>query len=165
MSTENGQNNAPDSWDQDVDGQDDNDPGNDLAKPLSSLNVHAPSFVPGQNVFAAEFVPTFSNPPADWENEDEEDEDMAAEEVEAKPIKKKVAEEAREGPKREHINVVFIGHVGKDVYRTSVRMFIGHVDAGKSTIGGHIMYLTGMVDKRTLEKYEREAKEKNRETW
>lgn len=27
------------------------------------------------------------------------------------------------------------------------------------------MYLTGMVDKRTLEKYEREAKEKNRETW
>lgn len=38
-------------------------------------------------------------------------------------------------------------------------------DAGKSTIGGHIMYLTGMVDKRTLEKYEREAKEKNRESW
>jgi len=39
------------------------------------------------------------------------------------------------------------------------------LDAGKSTIGGQIMYLTGMVDKRTLEKYEREAKEKNRETW
>lgn len=38
-------------------------------------------------------------------------------------------------------------------------------DAGKSTIGGQIMYLTGMVDKRTLDKYEREAKEKNRETW
>lgn len=44
-------------------------------------------------------------------------------------------------------------------------IFIGHVDAGKSTIGGHIMYLTGMVDKRTLEKYEKEAKEKNRESW
>ena len=26
-------------------------------------------------------------------------------------------------------------------------------------------YLTGMVEKRTLEKYEKEAKEKNRETW
>ena len=26
-------------------------------------------------------------------------------------------------------------------------------------------FLTGQVDKRTLEKYEREAKEKNRETW
>lgn len=44
-------------------------------------------------------------------------------------------------------------------------IFIGHVDAGKSTIGGQIMFLTGMVDKRTLEKYEREAKEKNRESW
>ncbi|CAG2061148.1 unnamed protein product, partial [Timema podura] len=38
-------------------------------------------------------------------------------------------------------------------------------DAGKSTIGGQIMNLTGMVDKRTLEKYEREAKERSRETW
>lgn len=27
------------------------------------------------------------------------------------------------------------------------------------------MHLTGMVDKRTLEKYEREAREKNRESW
>lgn len=44
-------------------------------------------------------------------------------------------------------------------------IFIGHVDAGKSTIGGHLLFLTGQVDKRTLEKYEREAKEKNRETW
>lgn len=44
-------------------------------------------------------------------------------------------------------------------------VFIGHVDAGKSTIGGHLLYLTGMVDQRTLEKYEREAREKNRESW
>ena len=41
----------------------------------------------------------------------------------------------------------------------------GHVDAGKSTICGCLMKLTGMVDARTLEKYEREAKEKNRESW
>lgn len=38
-------------------------------------------------------------------------------------------------------------------------------DAGKSTIGGQIMALTGTVDKRTLEKYEKEAKEKGRESW
>ena len=44
-------------------------------------------------------------------------------------------------------------------------VFVGHVDAGKSTIGGQIMYLSGMVDKRTLEKYEKEAKELNRESW
>ena len=40
---------------------------------------------------------------------------------------------------KEHVNIVFIGHV----------------DAGKSTIGGQLMYLTNMVDKRTLEKYEK----------
>ncbi|KAJ1963679.1 translation termination factor GTPase eRF3 [Dipsacomyces acuminosporus] len=44
-------------------------------------------------------------------------------------------------------------------------IFIGHVDAGKSTLGGNILYLTGMVDKRTMEKYEREAKEAGRESW
>jgi translation elongation factor EF-1alpha len=38
-------------------------------------------------------------------------------------------------------------------------------DAGKSTIGGQIMKLTGMVDERTLERYEKEAKEANRESW
>ncbi|GJD08403.1 Eukaryotic peptide chain release factor GTP-binding subunit ERF3B [Galdieria sulphuraria] len=50
---------------------------------------------------------------------------------------------------RKHVNIVFIGHV----------------DAGKSTVSGHILYLTGMVDDRTMEKFEREAKAKNRETW
>ncbi|EFJ16998.1 hypothetical protein SELMODRAFT_115313 [Selaginella moellendorffii] len=50
---------------------------------------------------------------------------------------------------RSHLNVVFIGHV----------------DAGKSTIGGQILFLSGMVDERTIQKYEREAKEKNRESW
>ena len=44
-------------------------------------------------------------------------------------------------------------------------VFIGHVDAGKSTMGGQLLYLCGMVDKRTLEKYEREAKEAGRESW
>lgn len=44
-------------------------------------------------------------------------------------------------------------------------VFIGHVDAGKSTLGGQLLFLTGMVDKRTLEKYEKESKELNRESW
>jgi len=44
-------------------------------------------------------------------------------------------------------------------------VFVGHVDAGKSTISGHIMYLSGQVDERTMEKYEREAKAKHRESW
>lgn len=49
--------------------------------------------------------------------------------------------------------------------RTINIVFIGHVDAGKSTIGGQILYQAGKVDKRTLEKYERESREKNRESW
>ncbi|CAB1438147.1 unnamed protein product [Pleuronectes platessa] len=77
-----------------------------------------------------------------------EDEEMMEEEEEEIPVPK-MAPAPPDAPKKEHVNVVFIGHV----------------DAGKSTIGGQIMYLTGMVEKRTLEKYEREAKEKNRETW
>lgn len=44
-------------------------------------------------------------------------------------------------------------------------MFIGHVDAGKSTTAGQILFLTGGVDDRTIEKYEREAKDNNRESW
>ncbi|XP_008312976.1 eukaryotic peptide chain release factor GTP-binding subunit ERF3A [Cynoglossus semilaevis] len=77
-----------------------------------------------------------------------EEEEMMEEEEEEVPVPK-ITPIMPDAPKKEHVNVVFIGHV----------------DAGKSTIGGQIMYLTGMVDKRTLEKYEREAKEKNRETW
>ncbi|KAH9443054.1 hypothetical protein KEM48_010367 [Puccinia striiformis f. sp. tritici PST-130] len=44
-------------------------------------------------------------------------------------------------------------------------VFIGHVDAGKSTMGGNILYLTGMVDKRTMEKLEKEAKDAGKESW
>lgn len=50
---------------------------------------------------------------------------------------------------KEHVNIIFIGHV----------------DAGKSTLGGAILVQTGMVDQRTLDKYKREAKEMSRETW
>ncbi len=50
---------------------------------------------------------------------------------------------------KEHVNIIFIGHV----------------DAGKSTLGGAILVLSGMVDERTLEKYKKEAKEMGRESW
>ncbi|KAF2742782.1 hypothetical protein M011DRAFT_481404 [Sporormia fimetaria CBS 119925] len=50
---------------------------------------------------------------------------------------------------KEHVNVIFLGHV----------------DAGKSTLGGSILYATGMVDERTLDKFKREAKDAGRESW
>ena len=34
---------------------------------------------------------------------------------------------------------------------------IGHVDAGKSTATGHLIFLCGGVDQRTLEKFQKEA--------
>jgi len=36
---------------------------------------------------------------------------------------------------------------------------IGHVDSGKSTTTGHLIYKCGGIDKRTIEKYEKEANE------
>ena len=44
-------------------------------------------------------------------------------------------------------------------------VFIGHIDAGKSTLSGNILYLLNQVDKRTIEKYEKEAKKLNRDSW
>ena len=44
-------------------------------------------------------------------------------------------------------------------------VFIGHVDAGKSTICGNLMLLNGVVDPRTVEKFKQEAKEKGRDSW
>ncbi|KAG7258884.1 hypothetical protein CRUP_035622 [Coryphaenoides rupestris] len=178
--------------------------------------------------------------------EGEEDEMMEEEEEEELPVPK-VAPALPDAPKKEHVNVVFIGHVfdryggeensGKIRTRskgeeqrdlTEKKHFTildapGHKSFVPNMIGGasqadlavlvisarkgefetgfekggqtreHAMlaktagvkhlivlvnkmddptvnwsldrYLTGMVEKRTLEKYEREAKEKNRETW
>lgn len=47
------------------------------------------------------------------------------------------------GKEKTHINIVVIGHV----------------DAGKSTTTGHLIYKCGGIDKRTIEKFEKEAAE------
>ncbi|CAK9137706.1 unnamed protein product [Ilex paraguariensis] len=69
--------------------------------------------------------------------------------VEPKNVIEEDAEEEVEDNRKRHLNVVFIGHV----------------DAGKSTIGGQILFLSGQVDDRTIQKYEKEAKDKSRESW
>lgn len=45
------------------------------------------------------------------------------------------------GKEKAHINIVVIGHV----------------DAGKSTTSGHLIYKCGGIDSRLIEKYEKEA--------
>lgn len=44
-------------------------------------------------------------------------------------------------------------------------VFVGHVDAGKSTICGQILVQMGLVDPRTLEKYKEMSREQSRESW
>jgi elongation factor 1-alpha len=48
--------------------------------------------------------------------------------------------------------------MGKDKTHINV-VVVGHVDAGKSTTTGHLIYKCGGIDKRTIEKFEKEAKE------
>jgi elongation factor 1-alpha len=47
------------------------------------------------------------------------------------------------GKEKTHINIVVIGHV----------------DSGKSTTTGHLIYQCGGIDKRTIEKFEKEAQD------
>lgn len=46
-----------------------------------------------------------------------------------------------------------------------VAIFIGHVDAGKSTICGSILFLSGKVNELEINKYKEEAKANDRESW
>jgi len=48
--------------------------------------------------------------------------------------------------------------MGKEKIHISL-VVIGHVDAGKSTTTGHLIYKCGGIDKRTIEKFEKEAQE------
>lgn len=54
--------------------------------------------------------------------------------------------------------------MGKDKQHMNL-VVIGHVDAGKSTTTGHLIYKCGGIDKRTIEKYEREAAEMGRSSF
>ena len=53
------------------------------------------------------------------------------------------------GKEKTHINIVVIGHV----------------DSGKSTTTGHLIYKCGGIDQRTIEKFEKEAQEMGKGTF
>lgn len=166
---------------------------NKMANSLATrLNVDAPVFVPNfgpsptapvannthltttnnqdhpeanNHIETDQLVDTPSDPTSeevdDWEKraDDEDETAMDEDEEELATDDQGPSQPAKPRKRTKKISVTVDG---KDHWNI---VFIGHVDAGKSTIGGQILNLTGMVDKRTLEKYEREAKEKNRESW
>jgi len=164
----NGSSETPDSWE-------DTSPSDVPASSFSNLSINAKPFTFNVNN-VTEFVPggAWAAPIAVEEtvvNEVKEAPVSNTKEVvveqEPEPVEESKITEAAPVevtpvvlPKVEEKPVI---ELKKEDYLNVV--FVGHVDAGKSTLGGQIMFLTGMVDKRTLEKYEREAKEKNRETW
>jgi peptide chain release factor subunit 3 len=104
---------------------------------------------------AAAAEPSVLPPPPAMEEEEEEEEvgaqppKPAAAAAKEAAVEEEEDEEVAEADPREHLSLVFIGHV----------------DAGKSTLAGNLLYLTDFVDKRTVERYEREAKQRNRESW
>lgn len=92
------------------------------------------------------------------EEDDEEDSPPGFEDINPhethKEKKKRLEAEAKDlaiakDDAREHLNVVMIGHV----------------DAGKSTVSGQILYSTGMVSKRMIEQYQLESTKNNRTGW
>jgi elongation factor 1-alpha len=52
----------------------------------------------------------------------------------------------------------FSSHMGKEKPHINL-VVIGHVDSGKSTTTGHLIYKCGGIDKRTIEKYEKESQD------
>ena len=54
--------------------------------------------------------------------------------------------------------------MGKDKTHVSL-VVIGHVDSGKSTSTGHLIYKCGGIEKRTIEKFEKEAREMGKESF
>jgi len=158
------------------------------APPPAAAKVESPA-PPQTQAFVPPSEPSpASNAPANsWEDEDIDDASPTApafqsapapEEVPPKPTESvfKVEEDDLEDEPEEVINELnklnvsthaapAAGAAVEDKREHVNLVFIGHVDAGKSTISGQILRITGQVDERTLQKYEQDAKDKGRESW
>lgn len=56
------------------------------------------------------------------------------------------------------------GIMGKEKSHINI-VVIGHVDSGKSTTTGHLIYKLGGIDKRVIERFEKEAAEMNKRSF
>ena len=54
--------------------------------------------------------------------------------------------------------------MGKEKVHINI-VVIGHVDSGKSTTTGHLIYKLGGIDKRVIERFEKEAAEMNKRSF
>ncbi|KAL0732469.1 hypothetical protein Bca4012_008678 [Brassica carinata] len=57
-----------------------------------------------------------------------------------------------------------VSAMGKEKFHINI-VVIGHVDSGKSTTTGHLIYKLGGIDKRVIERFEKEAAEMNKRSF
>lgn len=157
--------------------------------PASKLkfNVNAPAFKPSFNVNAPVFKPKAAAPATAAPEEPKATEEEAApvssstttttatpEPAAAATVTTPVAAEPEEPAhgEEEGEEASAVPETTSDAPRKVIDprdhlsiVLIGHVDAGKSTTAGNLLFLTGQVDQRTIEKYEKEAKEKAGGSW
>ncbi|CAI5480016.1 unnamed protein product [Closterium sp. Yama58-4] len=57
-----------------------------------------------------------------------------------------------------------VANMGKEKLHINI-VVIGHVDSGKSTTTGHLIYKLGGIDKRVIERFEKEAAEMNKRSF
>lgn len=93
--------------------------------------------------------PVTATPTTDGAESSKTEEKSSMDTIKAQIAKKKKNQKEYVRDPRPHFNIVFCGHV----------------DAGKSTISGHLLADHGIVDQREMEKLKREAEALHREGW
>ncbi|KAJ2496833.1 hypothetical protein GGH96_005552 [Coemansia sp. RSA 1972] len=82
---------------------------------------------------------------------------MPAKEISQLKISSEAAAEPTTVKARRRIDVVAEYEKTQEQRNALNLVVVGHVDAGKSTLMGHLLYALGQVNERTLRKFEREA--------
>lgn len=137
------------------------------------MNPEASSFNPSASVFVPSWVKSETKSEAKQEAGKPMDIPTKSKQKEEKPVKSKPEEQKMEKTKPVEDKEETVEKVQIDLSQLNFHdkrehvniVFIGHVDSGKSTISGQILCQSGMVEQRIIEKYEREAKTNNRESW
>ncbi|CAF1423796.1 unnamed protein product [Adineta ricciae] len=137
---------------------DENDEGNSISAVSSSdLNAYAKEFVPG-------FIPKLSSAEQiNAEMEQKYARSTTAPTTTAETLNETTKSNTSSVSKGKKAIAVVKRDIGRQKEPLNI-LFCGHVDAGKSTIAGHLLFLAGQIDQRTLEKHQAEARENSRES-
>ncbi|KPA77093.1 putative eukaryotic release factor 3 [Leptomonas pyrrhocoris] len=134
--------------------------------PVAPASESGPASPSSPTTTAADEQPTNASSPAPDSATSKSASPAPAKETE-KDRSKMTPEELREAVKKE---IARLRSCSKKTYKRDPRphyniVFCGHVDAGKSTISGHLLMEKGLVDSREMDKLRREAEIHHREGW